>query len=958
MPEMLFRTAFDSAPGGKRRVYFTCHPDDFGRYFERICQEVLELQDVVIYYTKNMTETFAEKELETDLGSNNLFIVPVTYRLLSKPNRAMDQDLAYAKEKHIPILPFMMEPGLDEIYARPDKFGELQYLQPDAEDKTAISFREKLRKYLEAVLVSDETVKRIQAAFDAYIFLSYRKKDRSYANELMRLIHKDPRYRDVAIWYDEFLTPGESFRKNIDKMLQKSDLFALLVTPSLLEEPDGKPNFVMAEEFPAARDAGKTILPAQMEQTDEEQLSKKFAGIPPCADPRQEKAFRDRLAETLDRLAKEESADNPEHNFLIGLAYLEGIDVEMNKERGLALVTAAAEADQPEAMGRLYDMYAEGAGVQLNYRAALKWAQKLADYCICQYGEKNETAVMALSRLCEALERVGNYEKALETAERVYDLRCRILGSQARETLIAMSVLGELYRQLGYHKEALELNKGAYTELCSSLGQEHPDTLIAMHNLANSYRNLGDYDKAFEMNETAYYLQCQVLGKEHPETLSALRDLARVYHCLGEYYIALDLTEQSYNLMWEICGEAHPNTLAALGDLARAYYYVDDPYKSSELYGQVYQLRWKMLGIEHPATLSAMSDLGISYIRLGDSEKAWVLQKDTYERWCQVTGKSYPSVLLAYKNMAYLYDRLEDNHSKIQWTEKSYTQHCLLLGPKHPDTIAVLMELAEGYDCLFDHPKALELRQKAYDLYAQILGPEHPETLAALKAVAESYWSVEKYQKSMEIQEEAYTLLCAVQGREHPDTIAYLRQIAFSYSDMQAYERALALQNTVYDLRCKILGTTHPDTLRSLKELAGAYSDMAAFLKEQLVDEIYPEEESGQEIEVAFSLEEFLEKVDRQKMESTPRTCAPDKDTTEPITDMRKRVDYYSEKTLALSQQAYELCSRVLGEKHKDTVSSLGMLASAEYGCGEWEKGFRHDQLYQQLYREMSGRQW
>ena len=41
-------------------------------------------------------------------------------------------------------------------------------------------------------------------AFDAYIFLSYRKKDRRYANELMRLIHNNPECRDIAIWFDEF----------------------------------------------------------------------------------------------------------------------------------------------------------------------------------------------------------------------------------------------------------------------------------------------------------------------------------------------------------------------------------------------------------------------------------------------------------------------------------------------------------------------------------------------------------------------------------------------------------------------------------------------------------------------------------------------------------------------------------------------------------------------------------
>lgn len=95
----------------------------------------------------------------------------------------------------------------------------------------------------------------------------------------MQLIHSHPECRDIAIWYDEFLTPGESFKENISKVLSDSKLFALLVTPNLLEEPDGRPNYVMAEEYPAAQQSGIEILPAEMENTDKEKLSEKYKGI-------------------------------------------------------------------------------------------------------------------------------------------------------------------------------------------------------------------------------------------------------------------------------------------------------------------------------------------------------------------------------------------------------------------------------------------------------------------------------------------------------------------------------------------------------------------------------------------------------------------------------------------------------------------------------------------------------
>ena len=118
-----------------------------------------------------------------------------------------------------------------------------------------------LETYIKSVLVSSELAEKVRAAFDAYIFLSYRKKDRRKAQELMRLIHRNPLCRDIAIWYDEFLTPGEDFNQAIGKMLQKSDLFAPVVTPNLVNEI----NYVMTTEYPAARKQGKPVLPVEME---------------------------------------------------------------------------------------------------------------------------------------------------------------------------------------------------------------------------------------------------------------------------------------------------------------------------------------------------------------------------------------------------------------------------------------------------------------------------------------------------------------------------------------------------------------------------------------------------------------------------------------------------------------------------------------------------------------------
>ena len=117
---MKVRTRGGGSPNGKRRVYFTCHPKDFARYFDKVCEDIFKTQDCAIYYTADMTAPIPEQYLESDLGQMSLFVMPVTFRLLYEQNRAMDSDYAFAtSENHlIPVLPLMMETGIVNTAAR------------------------------------------------------------------------------------------------------------------------------------------------------------------------------------------------------------------------------------------------------------------------------------------------------------------------------------------------------------------------------------------------------------------------------------------------------------------------------------------------------------------------------------------------------------------------------------------------------------------------------------------------------------------------------------------------------------------------------------------------------------------------------------------------------------------------------------------------------------------------
>lgn len=146
MANILFKTKGGAILKGKPRVYFTCHPDDFEHSFDKICDDIFKTQDCVIYYKENIDDVIADEDKETELGQMNLFVIPVTFKLFSKPNAAMDDDFAYAKQKNIAVLPIMLETGIDEFYSAPEKFGERQYLNPYSTDMTEIKYEEKLEK--------------------------------------------------------------------------------------------------------------------------------------------------------------------------------------------------------------------------------------------------------------------------------------------------------------------------------------------------------------------------------------------------------------------------------------------------------------------------------------------------------------------------------------------------------------------------------------------------------------------------------------------------------------------------------------------------------------------------------------------------------------------------------------------------------------------------------------------
>ena len=678
----------------KPRVYFTCHPGDLDRFFDGICDQILKIHDCSVYYTEDMSAPYGVQEWEDDLGQMNLFVIPVTFALLQGGNRALDTDLPFAVKNHIPVLPLMMENGLTEQFTQ--KFGKVQYLTPGKTDETAISYEEKLEAYLNGVLYGDEIRRRIQAAFDAYIFLSYRKKDRKYANELMRLIHRNPLCRDIAIWYDEFLVPGEDYNENIAHALENSSLFTLLVTPNLLEDR----NYIMRVEYPEAKRAEKEILPIEMVQTDPAVMAAKYLDIPVSVRGQDDEEFRTRLMEGLKDIAVLENDTDPVHNFLIGLAYLNGIDVEKNNERAAELITGAAEAGLPEAMEKIAGMYEDGAGVKLDHREEVKWRERLLEWAEKEYKGDEGKLVKYLHNLAYAYVSNGKYRSALSLYERVYGYQKETLGEEAPASLVTLMNIAVTSGKLGNYRKDLEIEKKIYLHRKQKLGAMHPDTLLLLGNIAYLYEALGKYDKSGELDRIVYERYNKIFGENHPDTLLALHNLGVSFSRLGDDLKAVRILEDVYAKRKLVCGEEHPDTLASLSSLAVCYGALGELQKELETEKELYEKRCRILGVEHPATMTTLSNMAVTYGELGDTEKEAELELKVYECRKRELGEEHPETLIALNNLAIAYGNQGDFNRAAKLLEKVYEIRKRTLGDDHPDTLAVKGSLEYAYEKL------------------------------------------------------------------------------------------------------------------------------------------------------------------------------------------------------------------------------------------------------------------
>ena len=601
----------------KPKVYFTCHPDDFEKTFKAICGDILKTHDCAVFYKEDMSDELPEETRETDLERMNLFVFPITFKMLedmlNNKNSGALKDLIFAKEHSLFVLPIWFDyhdNSVEWIYNRPDLFGKMQYLNRFSSDNTESEYYEKLKKYFDSYLINKKIADIIRKVFRSYIFLSYRKKNRKYANELIKRIHSCPLCRDKAIWFDEYLVPGESFSDSIQEAMDKSSLIIMLITPDILEDD----NYVMTTEYPEAVKSGKYILAVEAVPTDRTELFKRFSGLDkyPIIDTSDSERFRDIILKAVRELPGKEYAE-PDRSYLLGLVYYYGIDAEINYNYAIELLEKAGKSGKPDicdtAMGYLYRSYTD---IKHDHNKALYWAQKAYDFYKAEYGDDHLITLKILSNLASSYARVGEYKKALECNEECYSKMYNVFGKKDRNTLTILGNLAGSYADIGNYAKALELTKECYEKKRRTLSEDNPSTLTTLDNIASIYYKQKKYGQALKYNKKSYEIKCRVLGRENISTLLSRHNLATIYAESPkpkERDKALEILHECYEVSKKKYGIRFPGTLNHLYALAMEYSRHSDYSKALELQSICYENCYKEFGKDHPLTVKSLESI-------------------------------------------------------------------------------------------------------------------------------------------------------------------------------------------------------------------------------------------------------------------------------------------------------------------------------------------------------------
>ena len=870
--ELITRSRGTQIPLHAQRVFFCCDEKNNTQEREQIISDLLSMDagmDCAVTYIKDSGEHIDTDELRNTMQEMQLLVLWVTVEMLQSINIENSPiALELAKELHLPILPILDSNGLYDIFN--EKVGQLHCIIRLSND----SYRTDLKTQLEKYLASDELIEHIHAnAFTASIFVAYRKKEVDKLKGFLQIFHNLAGFETISIFYDSFLTAGRNFSNEIKEAIEKSNVFAMMVTPLLASNDH---NYVQEIEYPFAQKNNKQIVAVAVEETDKRLFAEVFpesGELVPMTSGKELRAafcnaFNNALGNTLDNAfgntlgnalsnilgnapISEEIGDT--QAYLLGMAYLKSIGVERDFFRAVRLLETAAEYCSFQglnAANQLADIFENGSGTSINYKKALEWRIRAGDYCEKLLGKEHADTATTFNNTAVVYSRLNEYGKALELYEKALSIREKQFGKEHPITAATCHNIAELYGNLGKYKDALEWYGNALEIREKLLGREHLNTATTCHNIAGIYSHLGEHEYALRWCDRALSIREKLLGKEHPDTAATYHEIAFIFSRLGEYGKALEWYDKALAINEKVLGYEHPTTAAAYHNIAGIYYQAGEYGRSLEWYERALEINEKLLGKEHTSTAATYHNIAGIYTCLGEFDKALEWYGKALDICEKLLGEEHPSTATTCNNIAEVYSLQGEYGKALKWHERALVTNETILGEEHSDTITNYNNIAFMHSRLGEYHNALKWYEKALAITERALGREHSSVDVASAAVASTVASPSASVASAAAASStatisstsAFSAASSVASTDDDESSASFTaysyksaticsNIAGVYYHLSEYTNALEWYARALAIREKLSGKGHPGNAHICENIAEVYSRQGEYKK-------------------------------------------------------------------------------------------------------------------------------
>lgn len=321
-----------------------------------IAHEILKVSNSTVYLLRNDIELDIEDILPL-VKDLSLFVFAISEDFVKEKNFARNYLFEYASQNRAYILPIKTRSSGRVSSEFSKVCGKLHVL-----NRGTSTYETDLKNFFDNVFepyrlidLSSEYQVLMDNLFRCRAFISYRKKDIAYLDRLLGFIRSIPELRDMAVFYDSALIPGENYNQRLENEIVRSDVVIFVVTPNLME--DG--NYVIREEYPLAVSEGKIIIPVVMADTDTDRLIEVFPEFYPVYTLKDLKELKERLIEVRSQFGEIASL-SAEHKHFLAMAYETGKETERNYVLSNQLLEEASEEGYIASIARNVNQHLDG----------------------------------------------------------------------------------------------------------------------------------------------------------------------------------------------------------------------------------------------------------------------------------------------------------------------------------------------------------------------------------------------------------------------------------------------------------------------------------------------------------------------------------------------------------------------------------------------------------------------